>query len=147
MARSPISILVVDDFEPFRRFVRSTLENEIESHTLVEASDGVEAVEQAQYLQPELILLDIGLPKVNGLEAARRIRALAPRSKILFLSQESSVDVVQAAFSAGASGYVVKIDAGAELPTAVKTVLRGEKFVGSRFAGHRFTGLSDAQSS
>jgi DNA-binding NarL/FixJ family response regulator len=146
LATSPISILVVDDFEPFRQFVRSTLQNEIELHKLVEASDGVEAVEQAQYLQPDLILLDIGLPKVNGLEAARRITALAPRSKILFLSQESSVDVVQAAFSAGASGYVVKIDAGSELPTAVKTVLRGEKFVGSRFAGHRFTGLADARS-
>ncbi len=147
MAKPPISILVVDDFEPFRRSVRSTLENEIELHTLVEASDGVEAVEQAQYLQPDLILLDIGLPKVNGLEAARRIRALAPRSKILFLSQESSVDVVQAAFSAGASGYVVKIDAGSELPTAVKAVLRGEKFVSSRFTGHSFTGLTDAPNS
>ena len=146
MATSPISILVVDDFEPFRQFVRSTLEKQIELHTIIEASDGEEAVEQAQYLQPDLILLDIGLPKVNGLEAARRIRALAPRSKILFLSQELSVDVVQAAFSAGASGYLVKIDAGAELPTAVKTVLRGEKFVGSRFTGQRFTGLSDTRS-
>ncbi len=113
--------------------------------TLVEASDGGEAIELAQALQPDLILLDIGLPKLNGIEAARRIRELAPRSKIIFCSQESSVDVVQAAFSAGASGYIVKMDAGSELLNAVDVVLRGEQFVGSRFAGHDFTGPSDAR--
>jgi CheY-like chemotaxis protein len=90
-----------------------------------------------------LILLDIGLPKLNGIEAARRIRDLAPRSKIIFCSQESSVDVVQAAFNAGASGYVVKVDAGSELPKAVKAVLQGERYVGSRFAGHSFTPAMD----
>jgi DNA-binding NarL/FixJ family response regulator len=113
--------------------------------SIVEASDGVEAIELAQALQPDLILLDIGIPKLNGIEAARRIRELAPQSKILFVSQESSVDIVQAAFSVGASGYVVKMDAGSELPSAVKAVLRGERFVGSRFAGHGFTGASDAR--
>ena len=92
-------------------------------------------------LQPDLILLDIGLPKLDGIEAARRIRELAPRSKILFVSQEHSVEVVQAAFSAGASGYVVKVDVGTELLIAVEAVLRGERFVGSRFAGHGFTRL------
>jgi DNA-binding NarL/FixJ family response regulator len=135
----------VDDFEPFRRFVCSTLQNKLELQTIVEASDGVEAIELAEALQPDLILLDIGLPKLNGIEAARRIRELAPQSKILFVSQESSVDVVQAAFSAGASGYVVKMDAGRELPTAVKAVLQGQRFVGSRFAVHGFTGASDAR--
>jgi CheY-like chemotaxis protein len=113
--------------------------------SIVEASDGEEAIELAQTLQPDLILLDIGLPKLNGIEAARRIRDLSPRSKIIFLSQESSVDIVQAAFSAGASGYVVKVDAGSELLTAVHVVLRGEEFVGDRFAGHGFTGTSDAR--
>ena len=145
MATSSIRVLVVDDSEPFRRFVCSILQNKLELRTIVEASDGVEAIELAQALQPDLILLDIGLPKLNGIEAARRIRELAPQSKILFVSQESSVEVVQAAFSVGASGYVVKMDAGSELPTAVKAVLRGERFVGSRFAGHGFTGASDAR--
>ena len=104
MGTSPIRLLIVDDHEPFRQFLRSTLQNKLEIQTIVEASDGEEAIELAQALQPDLILLDIGLPKLNGIEAARRIRDSAPRSKIIFLSQESSVDIVQAAFSAGASG-------------------------------------------
>jgi DNA-binding NarL/FixJ family response regulator len=144
LATSSIRVLVVDDSEPFRRVLRSILQNKLELRTIVEAQDGVEAIELAQALQPDLILLDIGLPKLNGIEAARRIRELAPRSKILFVSQESSVEVVQAAFSIGVSGYVVKMDAGRELPTAVKAVLRGESFVGIRFAGQGFTGASDA---
>jgi len=144
LATSSIRVLVVDDFGPFRRFVRSTLQNKLGLRTIVEASDGVEAVELAQALQPDLILLDIGLPKVNGIEAARKIRELAPQSKILFVSQELSVEVVQAAFTAGAIGYVVKVDAESELPSAVKAVLRGETFVGSRFAGHGFIGTPDA---
>jgi DNA-binding NarL/FixJ family response regulator len=144
LATSSIRVLVVDDFGPFRRFVCSTLQNTLELRTIVEASDGVQAVELAQAMQPDLILLDIGLPKLNGIEAARKIRGLAPRSRILFVSQESSVEVVQAAFTAGALGYVVKVDAESELSSAVNAVLRGERFVGSRFAGHGFTGTPDA---
>jgi DNA-binding NarL/FixJ family response regulator len=143
MATSSIRALVVDDFEPFRRFVCSTLEQIPDLQVIGEALDGLEAVQKAQELNPDLILLDIGLPKLNGIDAARRIRELSPQSKILFVSQESSVDMVQGAFSAGASGYVVKADAGNELLTAVKAVLRGERFVGHRFAGHGFTGPSD----
>jgi DNA-binding NarL/FixJ family response regulator len=139
MATSLIRVLVVDDFELFRRFLCCTLEETLELRTIVEASDGVEAIELAQALQPDLILLDIGIPKLNGIEAAWRIREVAPQSKILFVSQESSVDAIQTAFRAGASGYVFKMDAGNELAIAVNAVLRGERFVGSRFAGHGFT--------
>ena len=144
MATSSIRVLVVDDSAPFRRVVSSILQNKLEFRTIVEVSDGVKAIELAQAMQPDLIVLDIGLPKLNGIEAARRIRELAPQSKILFVSQESSVEVVQAVFSLGASGYVVKMDAGSELLTAVYAVLRGERFVGRRFASHDFTGDSDA---
>jgi DNA-binding NarL/FixJ family response regulator len=140
---SPMRVLVVDDSEPFRRILRSILQDNLAPRAIVEAVDGIEAVELAQVLQPDLVLLDIGLPKLNGIAAARRIRVLSPQSKILFVSQESSVDIVQAAFSLGASGYVVKAKVGSELMTAVKAVLQGEKFVGSRFAGHGFSGLSD----
>jgi len=138
---------VVDDFEPFRRFISSKLQNRPEVQVICELSDGLEAVQKAEELQPDLILLDIGLPKLNGIEAARRIANLAPQTKILFLSQYFSVDVVQKAFSTGAMGYVVKMDAGRELLTAVNAVLRGEKFVGSRFAGHNFTGYMPPESS
>jgi CheY-like chemotaxis protein len=102
-----------------------------------EVSDGLEAVRQAQKLQVDLILLDLGLPTLNGIAAAKEIRKLSPKSKILFVSQESSSEVVREALSTG-EGYVVKTDAGRELLTAVKAVLRGERFVGSKFAGHGF---------
>jgi DNA-binding NarL/FixJ family response regulator len=127
-----LRILVADDFEPFRRFVCATLQDKLESQTIIEASDGVAAVELAQALQPYLVLLDIGMSKLNGIEAAQRILQLSPKSKILFVSQESSV--VQAAFSVDASGYVVKMDMVSELVPAVNAVLSGKTFVGSRFA-------------
>jgi DNA-binding NarL/FixJ family response regulator len=146
LATSSIRILLVDDFEPFRRLLRSILQSKLELQTIVEAADGVEAIELAQALQPDMILLDVGLPKINGIEAARTIRKLAPQSKILFVSQESSVDVVQAAFNAGAWGYVVKMDIGSELPAAVRAVLRRKKFVGNRFAAYSFAGTSGRQS-
>jgi CheY-like chemotaxis protein len=105
---------------------------------ICKVADGLEAVQKAQELQPDLIVLDIGLPRLNGIEAARRIRKLSPESKILFLSQESSADAVQAALVLGAQGYVVKAHAGSELLTAVEAVLRGEQFVGSGLTGHWF---------
>lgn len=135
----------MDDSEPFRRTILTILRDNLDLGTILEARDGVEAIELAQELQPELILLDIRLPTLNGIEAARKIRELAPQSKILVVSQEVSVDIVQAVFSAGALGYVVKADAGRELLTAVEAVLRGERFVGPRFAGHGFTGSSDTR--
>jgi DNA-binding NarL/FixJ family response regulator len=138
---------VVDDFEPFRRFVVSALQKRPEIQIICEASDGLEAAQKAEEMQPDLILLDIGLPKLNGIEAARRIRKLSPGSKILFVSQELSPDLVHGALATGARGYVVKSDAGRELLTAVEIVLRGEQFVGRRFANHDFTGASNAGAS
>jgi len=145
LATTPIRILVAENSEPFRRVVLSILRNKLDVQTILEARDGVEALQLAQGQQPDLILLDIAIPKLNGIEAARKIRVIAPQCKILFVSQESSLDIVQAAFHAGAMGYVVKVDAGRELVPAVKAILRGERFVGPRFAGHGFTSPSDAE--
>ena len=122
---SSVRVLVVDDYEPFRRFVRSTLGKRPELQIVRGASDGLEAVRAFEELQPDLIILDIGLPTLNGIEAARRIRTLSAESKILFVSQESSWDVVQEALRSGALGYVVKAHAASELLAAVDAVCRG----------------------
>ncbi len=128
---SKILVLVVDDNEPFRRFVRATLSARPEFQIVSEASDGLEAVQKALELQPRLIVLDIGLPSLNGIEAARRIRQLSPNSTILFLSQESSPEIVQEALRLGALGFVTKAHAGSQLLAAVEAVLRNEQFVSS----------------
>ena len=125
MGTSSIQVLVVEDYEPFRRFLISTLRNRWERLDIHEVSDGSEAVQEAQRLQPDLILLDIGLPTLNGIEAARRIRKLYPTSKIIIVTQESSPDVVQEALGLGALGYVVKAHAGRELIAAVEGVREG----------------------
>jgi DNA-binding NarL/FixJ family response regulator len=135
LARFPLRVLVAEDSEPFRRFLVSTLRNRWEVADIRAVSDGLRAVQESQRLQPCLILLDIGLPTLNGIEAARQIRKLSPTSKIIFVTQESSADIVQEALNIGACGYVVKTDVGSELLAAVTVVLRGEQFVCRRFAG------------
>jgi DNA-binding NarL/FixJ family response regulator len=125
-----VRILVVEDFVPFREFIHTTLQK-TELQIVGEVSDGLEAVQKAQELVPDLILLDIGLPGLNGIETARQIRKLVPQSKILFVSQESSADVIQEALSLGALGYVVKAHAGSELLVAMEAVREGRQFVSS----------------
>ena len=132
-------MLVVEDYEPFRRFVSSALQGHSVVQIIGEVSNGSDAVEQAENLQPDVVLLDIGLPKLSGIEAARQIRNLSPQSKIVFVSQESSVDIVQETFNLGARGYVLKADAGSELLTAIDAVLRGERFISRSLAGQSFT--------
>jgi DNA-binding NarL/FixJ family response regulator len=132
---SLVRVLLVEDFEPFRRFIHTTLQTELQ--IIAEVSDGLEAVSKAEELQPDLILLDIGLPTLNGIEAARQIHLLSPRSKILFVSQESSADVIEEAMNSGAHGYVVKAHAATDLLDAVEAVCQGRKFVsGNGLSGH-----------
>jgi CheY-like chemotaxis protein len=105
-------------------------------------SDGSEAVQKVANLKPDLVVLDIGLPKLNGIEAARQIRQFSPTSTIVFLSQNNDSDVVRAALSTGALGYVHKTDAQSELLPAVDAVLRGKQFVSSSLKGYEFTDTS-----
>src|SRR5580658_7903482 len=124
-----LRLLLVEDFEPFRQFIRSQLQPRLDLEVIAEASDGLEAVRVAEQLQPDLILLDIGLPKLNGIDAARRIRKLCPETKIVFLSQESSADVIEEGVNSGGRGYVAKTNAGSELLDAIDAIRTGGQFV------------------
>ena len=128
LEKSTTPILVVDDYEPWRRYFSTTLQKH---GTTADrgSTDGLEAVQKAQELQPDLILLDIGLPILNGLEVARRIRKVSPASRILFVSGNRSADIAEKALRTGANGYVVKSDAESELLPAVKAVLQGKQFI------------------
>ena len=143
MQESTIQVLVVDDYAPWRRFVFSALQTKPEFRVIGEACDGLEAVQKAEELQPDLILLDIGLPKLHGIEAARRISKLSPNSKILFISENRSPDIVSEALRAGGSGYLAKSDAGSGLWPAMEAVLQGKQFFSARLAGHDLTGATD----
>ena len=122
-----IRVLVVDDFEPLRKAIRLILAARPELEVIGEASDGPEAVQKAVELKPHLILLDLGLPTMNGIEVARRFRELVPESRIILFTQDSSVDFVEEARRLGASGYVVKAKAGSQLLAAVDAVLSGKQ--------------------
>jgi DNA-binding NarL/FixJ family response regulator len=124
-------VVVVDDFEGWRRTICSILEAAPELRVIGEAADGEEAVQKAEELKPDLITLDVGLPKLNGIEAAARMSKISPRSKIVFVSQHTDADVLRAALSTGASGYVHKANANTELLPAVAAVLRGDNFLSS----------------
>jgi DNA-binding NarL/FixJ family response regulator len=140
--RTPIRILVVDDYERFRDFERLTILTQPELQIVGEVSDGPEAVQKAKELQPDLILLDIGLPNLNGIEAARKIREVSSASKILFVSENRSPDIAEEALSTGAGGYVVKSDGATELLPAIKAVLEGRTFISASLAGHFVVGTT-----
>ena len=126
-----IRILIVEDSQPWRRAIRSTLEEAPDLVVVCECVDGLDAIRKSEQLQPDLVMLDIGLPSINGFEAARGIRKVAPRSKILFLTACLSGDLVHEAFQVGALGYVVKSNAASDLLSAVDAVMRDRRFVSS----------------
>ncbi len=127
-----IRVFIVDDFEPWRRAVCSILKPCKDFEVIYEGSDGLEVVQKSAELQPDLVVLDIGLPDLNGLEAARQIRKVSPGSKILFLTLCDDPDLVQEALRVGALGFVVKSQAACDLLPAVRAVMRDERFVGRR---------------
>ena len=122
-------ILLVEDFEPLLRFEASLLLENPDWQIIGEATDGLDAVQKAEASRPDVILLDIGLPKLNGIEAARQILLIIPGSRIIFVSQESSASMVAEALSFGALGYVLKMRAESDLRAAVEAVLEGGQFV------------------
>src|SRR3974377_2404756 len=144
MAGLAIRVLVADDYEPLRRFVSSTLEKLPQLKLVGEASDGLEAVQKTQELQPDMILLDVNLPKLNGFEVARRVREHTPQLKIIFFSADRSFDTAEDALRMGAYGYVVKSDAGTQLVPALEATLQGKQFVSSSLGDRVFRRLHPA---
>lgn len=130
------TVLVVDDYDPWRRHVCAELQKYPRWRVVAEARDGLEAVRTAQTLNPDLILLDIGLPGLNGLEAARRILAHRRSARILIVTEQHSPDIAEAALEAGARGYLFKMDAGRDLPFAMEAVVNGGGFLSSALALH-----------
>lgn len=127
-----VRTLLVDDFEPFRVLVSTMILKPPRFEIVAEAADGLAAIQKAEELKPDLILLDLDLPHLNGLEVARRVRKVSPNSTILFLSAATFPDLIRAALDTGAAGYVVKFDVADELLLAIEAVLRGEQFISRR---------------
>lgn len=124
---SVVSVLVVDDFEEWRNMVRAVFQDELQLQVMDEAADGMEAVQKARKLQPDLVVLDISLPGLNGIEATHQIKSVSPRSEVIILSENRSPDVVDAALDKGAGAYVVKSACTRELIPAVKAALSGRR--------------------
>jgi DNA-binding NarL/FixJ family response regulator len=124
-----VRIVIVDDFEPWRRSIVSILKEDPDIEVIHQAIDGLEGVEKCAELQPDLVVLDVGLPKLNGLEAARQIREVSPDSKILFLSTGRSPDIIREALRIGAAGYLLKENAGLHLLPAVRAAILGRDYL------------------
>lgn len=129
-----VRLLVVDDFQLWRECVKTHLEEHPSVHIAGFASDGLEALQKVEELQPDLVLLDISLPKLNGIEAARQIRNRNPDCKIVFLTGYLDREIVRAALEVGGSGYVHKEDAFDELLPSVRSALVGEQYLSQSVA-------------
>lgn len=119
----PLRILIVDDHELVRRGLRSILVTRPEWEICGEAADGSNAIEKARELKPDIVLLDITMPHVNGLDAARIIRRDVPRAKVIILSQYDESEMRSRAFEAGAQGYISKSDAARQLLVAIESLI------------------------
>lgn len=128
-------VLVVDDYGPWRSTICSMLSTQTNVKVVGQAADGLEAVEKVRELLPDLILMDVGLPVLDGINTAIRVREMAPETRVLFVSQHSDPEIVAAALGTGAQGFVVKSDAAVELLSAVEVILRGESFVSGKIKG------------
>lgn len=124
-------VLICDDHAEFRDLVKAILRRQPNIDIVGEASDGQECIEQALQLRPDVVLMDLHLPELNGLEATRRIRRASKRIKVLILSADSGEDVVSPCRKAGASGYVQKYRSLSELGEAIEVVRRGGTYVSS----------------
>jgi len=116
-------LILADDFAPWRQIIRSILEPNPNLRIIAEASDGLEAIEKAATLRPDLVLLDIAMPLLNGVEAAKAIKQACPGAKIIFLTQQNDDDVKNVALATGAEAYLLKSRAARELLPTIEAAL------------------------
>lgn len=128
----PARVLIVDDNKSWREWLRSKLRDSDHFQVLDEAGDGYEALAKAQKLNPDLVLLDISMPGLDGIETASLLRAVVPKAKIIFLSQHDDPVIVENVLNDGARGYVLKAEAEGDLLPSINAVLRGEVFSSKR---------------
>jgi DNA-binding NarL/FixJ family response regulator len=127
-----VRVLLADDYEPWCRCVAALFLKHSEWRIIEEVRNGLEAVKKTQELHPDLVLMDLSLPKLGGIEAANRIRQTASATKIVFITAYQDSDAMQKVLRNEAEGYVLKWEIHRELVPAVETVLRGGKFVSAR---------------
>ena len=126
---STIRILLADNFLSWHRIIPEIIRLETDLKVVAKVTDGVEAVEKAVQLQPDVVLLELRLPRMHGLRAAEQIQERCTASKIVFLSIEPDPDVIRAAFRLGALGYIAKGDVSLDLVACIRSVLRNEPYV------------------
>lgn len=129
-------ILVVDDHDLVRAGVRALLDKIPGVEVVAEAGNGREALEKIELLHPDLVLMDVMMPELNGLDATARAASKFPDTRIVILSMNATQEVVLQALQAGASGYLLKNTSPAELELAIKAVIRGETYLGSAISQH-----------
>ena len=127
-----IRILIADDHPVVRRGLKALLAGYPDCEVVGEAADGVEAVEKAERLKPDVIILDIGMPRMDGLEACRRIRKTVPEAEVLIVTQHDSAQMMREALAAGARGYVVKVNTVRDLFPAIEAVSVHKPFAPSQ---------------
>jgi DNA-binding NarL/FixJ family response regulator len=135
-----IRIVLVDDHEVARRALRSVLSSNPNLEVVGEAVEGREAIRKVGELRPDIVLLDISLPDISGIEAAPSIREVSPESRIIFVSQHISIPLAKDALQGGAYGYVVKSDAGLDLLAAIEAANQGDTFVSRTLRTRGWTG-------
>jgi len=133
-----IKVLIADDHELIRHGVRSILQSERDAQVVGEAVTGLQAVEQTQKLKPDVVIMDLAMPELDGIEATRQIRATNPRTQVIVLTMHDSEIMVRRVLNAGASGYVLKSELANKLKTALRVVHRGRRYL-SRQMSQRLT--------
>ena len=139
--KKPIGVLIADDHEIVRHGVRNLIESEEGFAVVAEATSGRDAVKFCERFTPEIAILDLSMPDLNGMEATRQIRKLCPETRVLIFTMHETERLVQEVFQAGAHGYVLKSDAGKHLLHALRTVLKGEHFFSSKVTEVIFEGF------